>query len=399
VPADTSLRVRILEAVTDVPAAAWDALAGPDAPPFVRHAWLAAMEESGSATEATGWAPHHLTLWRGPTLVAAAPAYRKFHSMGEYIYDFGWADAAARLGVEYYPKLIVGGPLSPATVPRFLIAEGEDVPALRRALLTAAAQSARESGCSSVHVLYPTAEEADFLEAEGLARRITLQFHWKNPGYASYDDYLARFDSKRRHQLKRERGAAATQGISLRTVRRDELTPAHAKRAYGFYTSTCERHAWGQIQLTPDFFARVFQHLPDQVEMVEAVRGGKVIAGAFNLATRERLYGRYWGAFEEHPFLHFHVCLYHSVEDCIRAGRKVFEPGAGGEHKVSRGFEPTAVHSAHLIFDKTLDGAVRGFLKREHARLAPAVEEAEKLCGLKPWPLAGRPAAGGATGT
>lgn len=398
-PADTPLRLRILEAVIDVPAAAWDALHGPDAPPFVRHAWLAAMEESGSATEETGWAPHHLTLWRGPKLVAAAPAYRKFHSMGEYIYDFGWADAAARLGVEYYPKLIVGGPLSPATVPRLLVAPGEDVTALRRALLTAAAESARESGCSSVHVLYPTAEEADFLEAEGLARRITLQFHWKNPGYQSYDDYLARFDSKRRNQLKRERGAAATQGISLRTVRAGELTQAHAKRAYGFYTSTCERHAWGQIQLTPDFFARVFRDMPDTVEMVEAVKGPKVIAGAFNLATRERLYGRYWGAFEEHPFLHFHVCLYHSVEDCIRAGRKVFEPGAGGEHKVSRGFEPTAVHSAHLIFDRRLDSAVRGFLHREHARLAPAVEEAEKICGLKPWPLAGSPAAGGATGT
>jgi predicted N-acyltransferase len=399
VPADTSLRLRILDAVTDVPAAAWDALTGPDAPPFVRHAWLAAMEESGSATEETGWAPHHLTLWRGKQLVAAAPAYRKFHSMGEYIYDFGWADAAARLGVEYYPKLVVGGPLSPATVPRFLIAPGEDVPALRRALLTAATESARESGCSSVHILYPTGEEADFLEGEGLARRITLQFHWKNPGYRSYDDYLARFDSKRRNQLKRERGAAATQGIALRTVRGDELTQAHAKRAYGFYTSTCERHAWGQIQLTPGFFARVFRDLPDAVEMVEAVKGPKVIAGAFNLATRERLYGRYWGAFEEHPFLHFNVCLYHSVDDCIRAGRKVFEPGAGGEHKVSRGFEPTAVHSAHLLFDKRLDGAVRSFLHREHQRLAPAVEEAEKICGLKPWPLVGSPAAGGATGT
>ncbi|AEI63330.1 GNAT family N-acetyltransferase [Corallococcus macrosporus] len=398
-PADTSLRLRILEAVTDAPAKGWDALAGPDAPPFVRHAWLAAMEESGSATEETGWAPHHLTLWRGPRLVAAAPAYLKFHSMGEYIYDFGWADAAARLGVEYYPKLVVGGPLSPATVPRFLIAPGEDVPALRRALLAAAAGSAQEAGCSSVHVLYPTGDEADFLEAEGLARRITLQFHWKNPGYASYDDYLARFDSKRRNQLRRERGAAATQGITLRTVRGEALSQEHARRAYGFYTSTCERHAWGQIQLTPDFFARVFRTMPDAVELVEAVRGPKVIAGAFNLATAERLYGRYWGAFEEHPFLHFHVCLYHSVEDCIRAGRKVFEPGAGGEHKVSRGFEPTAVHSAHLIFDKTLDGAVRGFLRREHARLAPAVEEAERICGLKPWPLAGSPGASGATGT
>ncbi|MBL0698458.1 GNAT family N-acetyltransferase [Comamonas sp. JC664] len=398
-PADTPLRLRILEAVTDAPADGWDALAGPDAPPFVRHAWLAAMEESGSATEETGWAPHHLTLWRGPKLVAAAPAYLKFHSMGEYIYDFGWADAAARLGVEYYPKLVVGGPLSPATVPRFLIAPSEDVPTLRRLLLAAAAESAQEAGCSSVHILYPTGDEADFLEAEGLARRITLQFHWKNPGYGSYDDYLARFDSKRRNQLKRERGAAATQGITLRTVRGEALSPAHAQRAYGFYTATCERHAWGQIQLTPDFFARVFRTLPDAVEMVEAVRGDQVIAGAFNLATAERLYGRYWGAFEEHPFLHFHVCLYHSVEDCIRTGRKVFEPGAGGEHKVSRGFEPTAVHSAHLIFDRTLDGAVRGFLRREHARLAPAVEEAERICGLKPWPLAASSGPKGATGT
>ncbi|GHG90335.1 hypothetical protein GCM10012319_50510 [Comamonas sp. KCTC 72670] len=385
--------------MTDAPADGWDALAGPDAPPFVRHAWLAAMEESGSATEETGWAPHHLTLWRGPKLVAAAPAYLKFHSMGEYIYDFGWADAAARLGVEYYPKLVVGGPLSPATVPRFLIAPSEDVPTLRRLLLAAAAESAQEAGCSSVHILYPTGDEADFLEAEGLARRITLQFHWKNPGYGSYDDYLARFDSKRRNQLKRERGAAATQGITLRTVRGEALSPAHAQRAYGFYTATCERHAWGQIQLTPDFFARVFRTLPDAVEMVEAVRGDQVIAGAFNLATAERLYGRYWGAFEEHPFLHFHVCLYHSVEDCIRTGRKVFEPGAGGEHKVSRGFEPTAVHSAHLIFDRTLDGAVRGFLRREHARLAPAVEEAERICGLKPWPLAASSGPKGATGT
>ncbi|MBJ6760468.1 N-acetyltransferase [Myxococcaceae bacterium JPH2] len=390
-PAAPSLRLRIQAAITDVPAAEWDALLEPDAPPFVRHAWLAAMEESGSATEDTGWAPHHLTLWRGPRLVAAAPAYLKFHSMGEYIYDFGWANAAARLGVEYYPKLIVGGPLSPATVPRLLIAPGEDVPALRRALLEAAVESAKEAGCSSVHVLYPTDAEAGFLEEAGLARRITLQFQWKNPGYQHYDDYLSRFDSKRRNQLKRERGAAATQGITLRTVRAAELGPEHARRAFEFYASTCERHSWGQVQLTPDFFARLFRAMPGTVEMVEAVREGKVIAGAFNLATAERLYGRYWGCVEEHPFLHFNVCLYHSVEDCIRAGRKVFEPGAGGEHKVSRGFEPTAVHSAHLVFDRRLDSAVRDFVRRERHQLQPAVEEAERICGLKPWAGAARP--------
>ncbi len=379
----------MLDSITDVPAAQWDALAGADAPPFIRHAWLAAMEESGSAQEETGWAPHHLTLWRGNTLVAASPAYFKFHSMGEYIYDFAWAQVAQRMGVPYYPKLLIGAPLSPATAPRFLVAEGENVSDARHAIMEAAIESAREEGCSSVHVLYPTEEEADFLERTGMARRLTLQFHWKNPGYQSYEDYLARFTSKRRNQFKRERGAAAEQGITLRTVPGSELGPEHARRAHGFYAATCERHAWGQVQLTPDFFARVFRAMPEAMEMVEAVRGGKVVAGAFNAVTKERLYGRYWGCLEEHPFLHFNVCLYHSVEESIRAGRKVFEPGAGGEHKVARGFEPTAVHSAHLLFDSRLDRTIRDALRRERAHLALAVEEAERLAGLKPWPLEG----------
>lgn len=385
------MRLRILESITDVPAATWDGLAGPSAPPFTRHAWLAAMEESGSATERTGWQPHHLTLWRGEVLVGAAPGYLKFHSMGEYIYDFSWAHAAEQAGVSYYPKLVLGAPLSPATCSRLLVGAGEDVASVRKALLTGAVESAREQGCSSVHVLYPPQEEADWLEAQGLARRLTLQYHWKNPGYRTYEDYLARFDSKRRSQLKRERGAAATQGIVIRTVRGSELGPEHAKRAYSFYEATCRsRGPWGQVQLTRDFFQRAFRALPEVVELVEAERNGRVIAGAFNLATPERLYGRYWGCTEEHPFLHFHVCLYHSVEDCIAAGRKVFEPGAGGEHKIARGFEPTGVHSAHLLFHKGLDRAVREFLRREQAHYGQAVEEGERIAGLKPWPLPGR---------
>ena len=394
--ADTPLRLRLLESITDVPASDWDALAGPEAPPFIRHAWLAAMEESGSARPETGWEPQHLTLWRGKKLVGASPAYRKHHSMGEYIYDFNWAGAAQRLGIEYYPKLVVGAPLSPGTSPRFLVDPGEDVLAMRRALLQAALESAREGGCSSVHVLYPTEAEADMLEQEGLARRITLQFHWKNPGYRGYDDYLSRFDSKRRSQIKRERAAAATQGITVRTVRGQEIGEEHARRAYRFYEATCEsRGPWGQVQLNENFFLRAFRALPELVELVQAERGGKVIAGAFNLATPERLYGRYWGCTEEHPFLHFHVCLYHSVDECIQAGRKVFEPGAGGEHKIARGFEPTAVHSAHFIFDKTLDKAIRDFLHRERAHLNSVVEQSQQLAGLKPWPPPGQ---GRATG-
>ena len=391
-----SPRLKVLDSITDVSAAQWDGVLPADPVPFLRHAWIAAMEESGSATPETGWQPAHLTLWRGPRLVAAAPAYRKFHSMGEYIYDFGWAGAAERAGIAYYPKLLVGVPLSPATAPRLLVAPGEDVPALRRALVTAMVELARESGCSGVHVLYPPEEEAAFLEEAGMLRRLTLQFHWENPGYGSYADYLARFDSKRRNQLKRERAAAAAQGITLRTLAGAELTEAHADLAGRFYEATCEKKSWGSIQLTPDFFRRVFTTLTPQVELVVAEREGRVVAGAFNLATRERLFGRYWGCFEEHPFLHFHVCLYHSVDDCIRRGLRVFEPGAGGEHKISRGFAPRGIHSAHLLFHPKLAGAVAGACRREAEHHRRVIEQAGELTGMKPWaggPV--RPAANG----
>ncbi|MCI0570354.1 MAG: GNAT family N-acetyltransferase [Myxococcaceae bacterium] len=378
-------RLRLLESITDVPPADWAALLGPSPAPFVRHAWLAAMEDSGSATPETGWTPRHLTLWRGERLVAAAPAYLKHHSMGEYIYDFAWAQAASQLGLEYYPKLLVGAPLSPATCPRLLVAPGEDATALRRALLDAAVALAHEEGCSSVHVLYPTEEEADGLEEAGFARRLTLQFHWQNPGYRSFEEYLGRFDSKRRNQLKREVRAPGSQGIQLTTVRGEALLPEHAAHAFRFYAATCERHAWGRVQLTPDFFARVFRTLPDAVEVVTAQRDGRLLAGAFNLAWGDVLYGRYWGSDVEVPFLHFNVCLYHSVDECIRLGRRRFEPGAGGEHKIARGFTPVGVHSAHLVFDPRLDNAVRRFLAGERRHHARVIEGAEEVAGMKPW--------------
>ncbi|MBX5481640.1 MAG: N-acetyltransferase [Myxococcaceae bacterium] len=373
--------------MSDVDAEAWDGLGGAKSIPFIQWSWIHALEASGSASEETGWAPAHLTLWRGRKLVAAAPAYRKFHSMGEYIYDFGWANAAQELGIMYYPKLLVGVPLSPATAPRFLTAEGEDRAALVDALVRAAIEYAREEGCSGVHILYPPEEDARAIaERHDFAHRLTEQYHWRNAGYRTWDDFLARFTSKRRHQLKRERAAAAGQGISLRTVRGAELGPEHAERAWRFYEATNLRHPWGHLQLRRDFFHRVFRALPDQVELVEAVRGGKVIAGAFNLAHGDRLYGRYWGCFEEHPFLHFNVCMYHSIDECIRLGRTVFEPGAGGEHKIARGFVPTPVHSVHRIFDPQLDRAVRAFIRRERAALEQDFARGEEIAGLRPLP-------------
>jgi predicted N-acyltransferase len=310
----------------------------------------------------------------------------KAHSLGEYIYDFGWAQAAHEAGLAYYPKLVLGAPLSPATAPRLIVAEDAVHPqALRRALWESAEALAREEGCSGVHVLFCTAEEAGELEDAGWARRLTLQFHWHNPGYRTLDDYLQRFDSKRRNQLKRELRAPQTQGLTLRTVRGEALGPEHARAAHDFYVHTCEQFAWGRVQLNREFFERAFRALPENVELVEALRGEERIAGAFNLAHEGILYGRYWGALEEVPFLHFNVCLYHSVEESIRLGRRRFEPGAGGEHKVSRGFVPSAIHSVHRLFDPALDNAVRRFLRGETLHHRAAIAEGETLAGLKPW--------------
>ncbi len=344
------------------------------------------MELSGSARPETGWEPLHLTAWRGEKLVGAAPAYRKHHSLGEYIYDFSWASAARSAGVRYYPKLLVGVPLSPATAPRFLIHEEEDETEVRGLLVAGADQVARGTDCSSVHIIFPTATEAQALSAEGWIHRLGMQYHWRNPGYRDYEQFLSRFDSKRRHQLRRERAAAAKQEIEIRTVRGEELTEAHADLAYLLYETTCEKNPWGQLQLNRDFFRRVFDTMGDRVEVVVAELEGRVVAGAFNLLAPQRLYGRYWGCFEEHPFLHFNVCFYHSIAECIEQGREVFEPGAGGEHKIARGFQPTAIHSLHRLFDSRLNQVVEDFVGRERLEVEALLARSQELSGLKPWP-------------
>lgn len=382
------LRLRILESIADVPKATWNALLVPDDAPVLRHEWIDAMEASGSAAPEKGWRAMHFTLWRGEALVGAAPAYVKAHSMGEYVYDFGWANAAQQLGINYYPKLLVGLPLSPLTARRFLAAKGEDEAAIRHALSTAMQDFSKSERMSSVHVLFPPEGEAKALADEGYFHRATMQYHWRNPGYATYDDYLSRFDSKRRNQLKRERGAAAQQGLTLRTVRSHELEKKHAQLAWKFYEATAQRHAWGPIQLNRDFFLRAFAAMPDAIELVVAETQKKdVVGGAFNLHNPKRLFGRYWGCFEEYPFLHFNVCLYHSIDDCIQRGLEAFEPGAGGEHKISRGFEPTEIHSVHRIFEKNLERAIKDFCRREEAQVDRVTTDSERIAGMKPWPL------------
>lgn len=357
--------VRVAGSILEVPAEAWDALHAhePDvASPFVRHAFLAALERSGSAGPRSGWRPRHLLLWRGGALVAAAPAWLKDGSEGDFSRDWEWASAAARAGVPYYPKLALTVPATPATGRRLLVAAGERRDELVPRLVEAARALAAAEGAGGVHVLFTPGQEALELEAAGLARRLDVQYHWRNQGYRDLEAFLARFTSKRRTALRRELRAPAEQGIAIRTVRGEELARdplGWARACHQLHRASTDQMAWGMRWVNRAFYEQVLEGMADAVEVVEARREGRLVGMAFNLASPGVLYGRYWGCVEEHPFLHFNVALYHSVGECIARGVARFEGGAGGEHKLARGFEPAETWSCHALQDPGLDRAVR----------------------------------------
>ncbi len=376
-------QVKLLESIRDVPREAWDALVDAEAAPFLEWRWLDALESSGSVRPATGWRPRHLTLWRGNHLVAAAPAYLKEDSHGEFVFDWSWATAAERVGLRYYPKLILAAPLTPATGRRVLVARAEDRKARTRELMRAAVEYARSEGLSSLHVLFPTQEEAALLQEEGFGIRHGVQYHFQNEGYRNFEDVLARFTSKRRNQIRRERRATAEHRVELRTLRGEALADVDPAEVYRLYASTVDKFAWGRRYLTEDFFVRVLKDFRHRVELVQATRAGRVIAGAFNVSGAEALYGRYWGCFEEVPFLHFDVCVYQGMQETVERALKRFEPGAGGEHKLVRGFLPALTYSAHWIFHGPLDRAVREFLGHERTAIAQGMPAWRAETGFK----------------
>jgi predicted N-acyltransferase len=355
-------------ALEDVPEGAWDALLSEQSTPFLRHAWLSALEKSGCAARRAGWTPRHLVLFRRGTPVAAAPAYLKEDSDGDFARDWDIASSAAQSRLPYYPKLALTVPFTPCTGERVLVLPGEDRAECVRRIVHAARKLCEAEGYPTWQVLFPDERSARELEAEGLALRVSHQFHWSNEAYRSMDDYLARFNSKRRHMLKREMAAAAGQGISIRTVRGEEVArdPARwARAAHALHRSTVDKLMWGRRWLNEKFYQQAFATMPDALEVVAAEKDGQLVAGAFNVASPTRLYGRYWGTFEEQPFLHFNVCYYHSIAECIARDLQVFEGGAGGEHKLSRGFLPALTYSAHEFFDARLDRGVRAHLLAE----------------------------------
>ncbi|MFG1344613.1 GNAT family N-acetyltransferase [Xanthobacter autotrophicus DSM 431] len=376
--------IRILPALTEIKAADWDACAAGGAArpePFVSHAFLSALEEAGCAAPRTGWLPQHLVL-DGPDGAPAAvlPAYLKSHSRGEYVFDNGWADALTRAGGEYYPKVQVAVPFTPVTGRRLLLRDPAD-PVGRPALTAGLKELVRLRGASSAHVTFSTEEEWEALAGLGFLKRTDRQFHWTNAGYASYDDFLAELASRKRKALKKERREALGDGITIEWLTGPSLTEEAFDAFFAFYLDTGGRK-WGAPYLNRRFFTLMAERMADQVLLVMARREERYIAGALNLVGADTLYGRYWGAIEHHPFLHFEVCYHQAIDYAIAHKLKVVEAGAQGEHKLARGYLPKTTYSAHYIVHPALERAVAQYLERERAYIE---EDAAVLTELGPF--------------
>ena len=356
--------IRILRKVAEVARDQWDMLAA-GATPFLKWDWLDSLEQSGCVNEQTGWLPHHVIGERTGKLIAACPMYLKLHSMGEFVFDYEWAEAAHRAGIQYYPKMLVGIPFTPVTGHRFLTAAGEDRGALVRLMGLALAKVAADNKISSVHVNFCLAEEREALEQVGFFPRMGIQFHWQNRNYGSFDDYLASFRSDRRNKVKRERREIAQRKITIRAYEGAELTQKHLRTMFRLYKDHVDRLYYGRQYLTQPFFDELHRRFADHLCLMLAERDGKIIAGTFNVRDNTAMYGRYWGAFEEHPFLHFNVCYYSAIEHSIRMGLERFEAGAGGSFKQLRGLDPQHTTSAHYIVDGNFRRAVERFLNQE----------------------------------
>lgn len=385
--------LHLLDAISDVAPEAWDALLPSDAPPCLRHAYLHALEASGCVCPETGWTPRHATLWADAELVAAMPLYLKTHSWGEYVFDWAWAEAYHRHGLDYYPKWLSAIPFTPIPGPRLL---GRST-ASRQALLTSVIQHARQSGLSSLHLLFPMDDDLGVLENARLSIRHGVQFHWRNadphdpsgPPYRDFDAFLASLNHDKRKKIRQERRRAATHGLSLRWEDGHSATTADWAFLYRCYATTYALHR-STPYLSPAFFDRLASDLPGHVRLLLAERGQSPVASAFFLCDDHTLYGRYWGATENLPFLHFELCYYQAIEYCIQHGLQRFEGGAQGEHKLARGLQPVRTHSAHWIADPRFRTAVDDYLTRERGQMDFYLDELAEHAPFK------APAKGGA---
>jgi len=359
-PEMTLERLEVVDSLAGVDRDEWNALAGEQ--PFVRHEFFAALLESGCATAATGWRPQFLLLRRSGALAGAMPLFAKTHSYGEYVFDWAWADAHERHGVEYYPKLLCAVPFTPVRGHRIL---GEKEPLIRAALEMA-------KGYSSLHFLF--SNEAEVLEHHGLLLRRTVQFHWRNEGYADFEDFLSRLTHARRKNIKQERRRVREAGVTLRVLEGAAVTPAHWEFFLRCYRRTYAEHR-SSPYLNLDFFLRLGRSLPRNTVLILAERDGRAIASSLLIRDEKHLYGRYWGAIEHVPLLHFECCYYQPIEYAIAQKLDAFEGGAQGEHKIFRGLMPVETLSAHWLAHPRFARAVEQFLEREGAGVSRYVDE------------------------
>lgn len=356
--------VSVLSALTEVSPVDWDACAGSD-DPFLSHAFLAALEESQSVSPQSGWMPRHLTVHDSDgRLVGAMPLYLKGHSYGEYVFDWGWADAFERAGGRYYPKLLSAIPFTPVTGPRLLAHPDVDRDRVEEVLVGGLVGLLDKLGVSSAHVNFPTRRQWKRLGAFGFLQRVALQYHWENRGYADFDEFLAALSSRKRKTIRKERRQVAESDLTIHRLYGDAIEDRHWDAFYRFYIDTSDRK-WGSPYLNRTFFALLGERLADRVLLVMAERDGELVAGALNLIGGTTLYGRNWGCSDDYKFLHFECCYYQAIDFAIEHGLSRVEAGAQGQHKIQRGYLPTETYSAHLIPHPGFHDAVADFLKRE----------------------------------
>ena len=365
------ITVTLHERLSDIGQVAWDACACPETAegrpddPFTTYRFLKALEDSRSVGTGSGWQPHYLSAEQHGQIIAVAPLYLKSHSQGEYIFDHNWAHAYERAGGRYYPKFQIAVPFTPATGRRLLTRPGyEDTG--RAALIEGARDVALRNGLSSLHITFCTQAESEAGAALGLLPRRSQQYHWINRGYADFDAFLADLSSRKRKAIRKERARAAEFGGEIVTLTGNQILPEHWDAVWAFYQDTGARK-WGTPYLTRAFFTRAHETLRDDILLILALRNGQPIAGALNLIGASALYGRYWGAIEDHPCLHFELCYYRAIEFAIAQGLQRVEAGAQGEHKLARGYLPVATHSLHWLRDPGFAEAVAQYLKAERA--------------------------------
>ncbi len=373
----SGLRIEVFEDLGRISETAWDTLlaADPDANPFLRHAFLHALQTSGAATAHTGWAARYLTLWRGQELAAAVPLYAKEHSYGEYVFDWSWAEAQQRLGVPYYPKWLVAVPFTPVAGTRLLAMDAGS----RAAAVTELLAVAGSNEPASLHVLFAPAAQIDSLALEGMLVRDSLQFHWRNQGYADFEAFLSALTQPRRKNIRAERRKVREAGVRLERLCGSAIDERHWRFFTRCYENTYAAHG-ASAYLNLEFFLAIARRMPENLMLVQATIGGKPVASALAVFDRSRsaLYGRYWGALEQVPCLHFECCYYQMIEFAIEQGLQVFEGGAQGAHKLARGLDVVRTHSAHWLRVPAMHAAVRRHVERERESLAATVDELDE---------------------